>query len=69
MLALAGVGSLPDWALELEMAAEWGVPPWVIEKRASLQWVERWAMYRSERVKARSKPTPKGASGGRRRLL
>jgi hypothetical protein len=68
-LALAGVGELPEWVLALEMAAEWGVPPWVVEKRASLEWVERWAAYRSERNKARQKPTPKGASGGRRRLL
>jgi len=68
-MALAGVGSPPDWAVELEMAAEWGVPPWIVERRASTEWVDRWAAYRTARVKARDKPTHKGASGGRRRLL
>ena len=39
---------LPDWVAILQMAEEWGIPPWQIEQEADPMWFERWQGYRSE---------------------
>ena len=53
----------------LEIAKDWGVPPWVVEEQASIEWIERCALMRVETRKASQPPKSKGASGGRRRLM
>lgn len=34
--------------MTLEVAKEWGVPPWVIEEDAPWRWMERWRVMREE---------------------
>lgn len=40
---------VPSWMGVLQMAEEWGTPPWVIMTApGSLMWAARWAAYRKE---------------------
>ena len=42
-------GPPPSWLGILQMADEWGTPPWEIEAaKGSLRWAARWAAYRKE---------------------
>ena len=43
------LGPPPIWLSVLQMADDWGVPPWeIMQARGSLQWAARWAAYRKE---------------------
>ncbi len=43
------LGPPPSWMGVLQMAEEWGTPPWVImQSPGSLTWAARWAAYRKE---------------------
>lgn len=68
-LALHGHGPLPEWAVVLEIAKDWGIPPWQVETEASAEWVERWALMRVETSKPRKANPDQGRTGNRRRLL
>lgn len=39
---------IPDWQLILDMAKEWGVPPWEVEKKLSEYWYDRYIAARKE---------------------
>ncbi len=40
---------VPFWMGILQMAEEWGTPPWNISQApGSLMWAARWAAYRKE---------------------
>lgn len=53
----------------LEIAKDWGIPPWQVETEASAEWVERWALMRVETSKPRKANQDQGRTGNRRRLL
>ena len=37
----------PAWLAVLQMAEDWGVPPWeIVNAPGSLRWARRWAIYR-----------------------
>lgn len=39
----------PVWLAALQMAEEWGVPPWTImQAPGSLMWAHRWAEYKKQ---------------------
>lgn len=39
----------PVWIMALQMAEDWGVPPWVVmEYPGSLVWAARWAFYHKQ---------------------
>lgn len=40
---------VPLWIGALQMAEEWGVPPWeIMGARSSLLWAARWAFYKKQ---------------------
>ena len=50
----------PTWLPVLQMAEEWGTPPWEIVKApGSLRWAARWSAYKKAEAAARPKPMKK----------
>jgi hypothetical protein len=43
---------LPEWVATLQMAEEWGTPPWAIEDELSLLWSIRWQAWKAETSRA-----------------
>lgn len=50
---------MPEWVPLLEVAKEWGVPPWEIEEEAPAVWLERWRVLREETVIQQQRETKK----------
>jgi len=58
---------MPDWAEALEMASEWGIPPWDIEAQVPALWRDRWVAMRNAQYEKQKRDNPKpGATGGRK---
>lgn len=49
--------------MPLEIAAEWGLPPWQIEAEAPAVWVDRWVALRVARNEKAKRDSKRG--GGR----
>jgi hypothetical protein len=51
----------PGWFETLEMAAQWGIPPWRVEDESSARWTDRWVAWRNAKA-----PRPEPGPGKRR---
>jgi hypothetical protein len=52
--------------MDLEMAAEWGTPPWRLDEEAPILWVDRWVAYRNAMA---ARPKPLMGKGKGKRLI
>lgn len=49
---------MPAWALVLEAAEAWGIPPWEVAQKCSEMWWKRFLAFREARAAAQRDAEP-----------
>lgn len=51
-MAEVPLDGLPAWVSTLDMAEEWHIPPWEVERDGSVLWEKRWGIWRRAKSRA-----------------